>query len=70
MLRGRIFAFLWKAQFCDARAISVVSQIKDGDNPISLILVETLLGLDTVFHGGKSPNFLGSPLALQIWLME
>ena len=56
--------------FVDARAISVVSQIKDGDNPISLILVETLLGLDTVFHGGKSPNFLGSPLALQIWLME
>ena len=61
---------LWKAQFCDARAISVVSQIKDGDNPISLILVETLLGLDTVFHGGKAPNFLGSPLALQIWPME
>ena len=48
----------------DARAISVVSQIKDGDNPISLILVETLLGLDAVFHSGESQNFLGSPLTL------
>ena len=48
----------------DARAISVVSQIKDGDNPISLILVETLLGLDVVFHSGESQNFLGSPLTL------
>ena len=34
----------------DARAISVVNQIKDGDNPVSLILAETLLGLDVVFH--------------------
>ena len=47
-----------------------MSQIKDGDNPVSLILVETLLGLDVVFHGGESQNFLGSPLTLQIWLME
>ena len=54
----------------EAQAISVVSQIKDGDNPISLIWVETLLGLDFVFHGGESQNFLGSPLTLQIWLME
>ena len=50
----------------DARAISVVSQIKDGDNPVSLILAETLLGLDSIFHGGESQNFLGSPLTLQI----
>ena len=56
--------------FADAQSISVVSQIKDGDNHVSLILAETLLGLDTVFHGGESQNFLGSPLALQIWLME
>ena len=52
--------------FVDARAISVVSQIKDGDNLVSLILAETLLGLDVVFHGGESQNFLGSPLTLQI----
>ena len=50
----------------DARAISVVNQIKDGDNPISLILAETLLGLDVVFHGGETQIFLGSPLTLQI----
>ena len=47
-----------------------MSQIKVDDNPISLILEKTLLGLDVVFHGGKSQIFLGSPLTLQIWLME
>ena len=56
--------------FVDARAISVVNQIKDGDIPVSLILAETLLRLDTVFHCGETQNFLGSPLTLQIWLME
>ena len=40
--------------FANARAISVVSQIKEADNLVSLILVETLLGLDSVFHGGES----------------
>ena len=50
--------------FVDAQAISVVSEIKDGDNPISLILAKTLLGLDAVFHGGETQNFLGSPLTL------
>ena len=56
--------------FADARAISIVRQIKDGDNLVSLILAETLLGLDFVFHSGESQNFLGSPLTLQIRLME
>ena len=56
--------------FVDARALGVVGQIKDGHNPVSLILAETFLGLDVVFHGGESQNFLGSPLTLQIWLME
>ena len=32
----------------------MVSQIKDGDNPISLILAETLLGLNSVFQGRES----------------
>ena len=63
---------LWSRRhgFTDARAISVVSQIKDGENPISLILAKTLLELDSIFHGRESQNFLGSPLTLQIWLME
>ena len=61
---GEFFLCSRGLSFVDARAISVVSQIKDGDNPISLILVETLLGLDAVFHSGESQNFLGSPLTL------
>ena len=50
--------------FVDARAIGIVDQIRDGDNPTSLILVETLLGLDSVFLGGDSQQFLGCPLTL------
>ena len=42
----------------------MVSQIKNGDNPVSLILVETLLDLDAIFLGGESQNFLESPLTL------
>ena len=41
-----------------------MSQVKDGDNPTSLILAETLLGLDSVFLGGESQQFLESPLTL------
>ena len=40
--------------FVDARAIGVMGQVRDGDNPASLILVETLLGLDSIFLGGES----------------
>ena len=45
--------------FTDARAISVVSQIKDGDNSISLILVETLLILDLYFMVENLKTSLG-----------
>ena len=41
-----------------------MSQIKDGDNSASLILVETLLGLDFVFLGGELQQVLRSPLTL------
>ena len=47
-----------------------MSQVKDSDNPTSLILAETLLGLDSIFLGGELQQFLGNPLTLQIWLME
>ena len=67
---GKLFLCTGRRGFMDARAISVVNQIKDGDNHVSLILAETLLGLDDVFHGEETQNFLGSPLTLQIWLME
>ena len=61
---GEFLLCFRRHSFTDARALSIVSQVKDGDNPISLILAETLLGLDFVFHGGESQNFLESPLTL------
>ena len=74
---GLALCFVGKFLFCsgwpdfmDARAISVVNQIKDVGNPVPLILAKTLMRLDSVFRGGESQNFLGSPLVLQIWLME
>ena len=41
-----------------------MSQIKDGDNPVSMILAKTLLDPDAIFLGGESQNFLESPLTL------
>ena len=70
MLCGRTLLCSRRHGFMDAQAISVMNQMKDGDILVSLILVETLLGLDVVFHGGETQNFLGSPQTLQIWLME
>ncbi|KAL0001380.1 hypothetical protein SO802_015161 [Lithocarpus litseifolius] len=67
---GKLLLCFGRRGFVDARAISLVNQIKDGDNLVSLILIETLLELYAIFHGGESQNFLGSPLTLQIWLME
>ena len=67
---GKLLICFGRHGFVDAGAISVVNQIKDGDNLVSFILVETLLGLDAIFHDGETQNFLGSPLTLQIWLME
>jgi len=51
---GKLLLCYGRHGFMDARAISVVNQIKDGDNPVSLILAETLLGLDVVFHSGET----------------
>ena len=51
---GKNLLYSGRRGFVDARAISVVNQINDGDNHISLILAETLLGLDVVFHGGET----------------
>ena len=53
-----------RPSFVDARAIGIVGQVRDGDNPTSLILAETLLGLDFVFLSGESQQFLESPLTL------
>ena len=51
---GEIFLYSGRHGFMDAQAISVMNQIKDGDNPTSLILAETLLGLDAVIPGGET----------------
>ena len=51
---GKLLFCSKRRGFVDAQAISVVNQIKDGDNPTSLILAETLLGLDAVIHGGET----------------
>ena len=45
-MEGNFFLCSRRYGFVDARAISVVNQNKDGDNPVSFILAETLLGLD------------------------
>ena len=45
---GKLLLCSERCGFVDARAISVVNQIKDGDNLVSLILAKTLLGLDMV----------------------
>ena len=63
-IMGKLLLCSGRRGFVDARAISVVNQIKDVDNPISLILAKTLLGLNAVFHGGETQNLLGSPLTL------
>ena len=59
MLHGRIFALLWKTRFggCSSHKC-YESKLRNS------------LGLDFVFHGGESQNFLGSSLTLHIWLME
>ena len=59
-----------RPSFMDAQAIGIVDQFKDGDNPASLILGETFLGLDSIFLGGESHQFLGCPLTLQMLLIE
>ena len=58
---GKRLLCFGRLSFADAQAIGIVSQIKDGDNPASLIFAETLLGLHSVFHGGESRTFLGVP---------
>ena len=67
---GELLFHSGRPSFVDARAIGIVSQVRDGDNPTSLISAKTLLRLNSVFLGGESQQFLGSPLTLQIWLME
>lgn len=47
--------------------MGIIKQMKDGDSLVPLILVETILGLDSTYLE-ESHQFRGSPLNLQIWL--
>ena len=51
---GEFLLCFGRLGFVDAQAIGIMSQVKDGDNPTSLILAETLLGLESVFLSGES----------------
>ena len=51
---GKLLFCFGRHSFVDAQAISIVNQIRDGDNPDSLIWAETLLGLDVVFDSGET----------------
>ena len=57
---GEFLLCLRRHGFTDARAISVVSQIKDGDNDLGRNSSRTR----HCFHVGESQNFLGSSLTL------
>ena len=49
--------------------MGIIKQTKDGDSLVPLILVETTLGLDSIYLE-ESHQFRRSPLNLQILLME
>ena len=71
----RILSFCLYAQFLlispdkmgDIQIAHIMEQVEEGANPFSVILAETLIGLDSAKEGGK---FQESPLLLQIWLKE
>ena len=43
-----------RPSFVDVQVIGIADKTKDGDNPASLTLAETLLRLDSVFLNGES----------------
>ncbi|XP_028110312.1 uncharacterized protein LOC114308827 isoform X3 [Camellia sinensis] len=51
------------------RLIEVAQRLKEGRSCIGLALAETLMGLDA-FHWRETFWFAGSPLLLQVWLMD
>ncbi|GMP99554.1 hypothetical protein CsSME_00046987 [Camellia sinensis var. sinensis] len=51
------------------RLVEVVQGLKEGKSCIGLVLANTLMGLDA-FHRREITKFIGSPLFLQVWLMD
>ncbi|XP_028062310.1 uncharacterized protein LOC114265690 [Camellia sinensis] len=51
------------------RLIEVAQRLKEGQSCIGLALAETIMSLDA-FHWRETSWFAGSPLLLQVWLMD
>ncbi|KAL7234489.1 hypothetical protein ACSBR1_017989 [Camellia fascicularis] len=51
------------------RLIEVAQDLKEGKSCIGLALAETLMGLD-VFHRREATRFAGSPLLLQVKVVD
>ncbi|XP_056699035.1 uncharacterized protein [Spinacia oleracea] len=57
-------------EFGDIRLIPLISQMESCYSIMPLVVAETLLSADELKKDAKSEHFKGSPLLLQIWLME
>ncbi|KAF5931961.1 hypothetical protein HYC85_028132 [Camellia sinensis] len=51
------------------RLIEVAQGLKEGKGCIAMTLAETLIGLDSIYRR-ETTRFAGSPLLLQVWLMD
>ena len=51
---GKFLLCSRRPSFVDVQVIGIADKTKDGDNPASLTLAETLLRLDSVFLNGES----------------
>ncbi|XP_056686030.1 uncharacterized protein [Spinacia oleracea] len=56
--------------FGDIRLIPLISQMESCYSIMPLVVAETLLSADELKKDAKSEYFKGSPLLLQIWLVE
>jgi len=60
---------LGKSALGDMRLMSLVEQVEGGRTCAHIVLAETIYGLD-LKKWGRERAFLGSPIMLQVWLME
>ncbi|KAL7264449.1 hypothetical protein ACSBR1_002406 [Camellia fascicularis] len=63
------FLFVSGSGGSSVRLIEVAQGLKEGKSCIVMILAETLMGLDA-FYSRETTRFAGSPLLLQVWLMD
>ena len=53
----------------DVRLVHVINQLRDGHNPMMIVLADTLDGLDAL-AAGYGAKIIGSPLLLHMWICE